>query len=295
MRVSAEVLQLVKAPVCAFIDQANVSMSSPSAQSLAVEQLRIQLLKSQPVALGHTVVSTGFRSLDRLLPQSGIPTGSVIEWVSSGSGMHATSIALKASSGFLKHPGAFAVVDPIASFCPAQLEHLGIPLSRLLLVRPSGSQSGNVSASLGDVSYQLSASQRSEALWSLEQLARCSGVKVVLTWIDRLSSTAQRRLQLAVEKSGTTVLLMRPSSALGQTSWADLRFHVQSQDQTQHQSSCNGGAVSTHSSRVTVNLVRSRNSVQRNGTAVFGCHHETGDVFEVLELARSTPAESTAV
>ena len=291
MRVSAEVLQLVKAPVCAFIDQANVSMSSPSAQSLAVEQLRIQLLKSQPVALGHTIVTTGFRSLDRLLPQSGIPTGSVIEWVSSGCGMHATSIALKASSGFLKHPGAFAVVDPIASFCPAQLEHLGIPLSRLLLVRPSGSQSGNVSASLGDVSYQLSASQRSEALWSLEQLARCSGVSVVLTWIDRLSSTAQRRLQLAVEKSGTTVLLMRPSSALGQTSWADLRFHVQSRNQ----SSLNGGAVSAHCSRVTVNLVRSRNSVQRNGTAVFGCHHETGDVFEVLELARSTPAESTAV
>ena len=292
-------LQLVKARESAFIDQANVTMSSRSAQSLAVEQLRIQLLKSQPVALGHTVVSTGFRSLDRLLPQSGIPTGSVIEWVSSGSGLHAASIALKSSSGFLKHPGAFAVVDPIASFCPAQLEHLGIPLSRLLLVRPSGTQSGKVSACLGDVSYQLSASQRSEALWSLEQLARCSGVKVVLTWIDRLSSTAQRRLQLAVEKSGTTVLLMRPSSALGQTSWADLRFHVQSQDQTQHQtqhqSSCNGGAVSAHSSRVTVNLVRSRNSVQRNGTAVFGCHHETGDVFEILELARSTPAESTAV
>ncbi len=266
-------------------------MSTPSAQSVAVEQLRRQLLKSQPTASGHAVVSTGFRTLDRLLPQSGLPCGSVIEWISGGSGMRATSIAFKVSAGFLKRPGAIAVVDPMHSFCPAQLAQLGIPLSRLLLVRPATSQSNNPSAGYADASYQLSTSQRSEALWSLEQLARCAGINIVVTWIDRLTSTAQRRLQLAVEKSGATVILMRPLIALRQTSWADLRFHVQSRSVSPRKD----GDIANTGSQMIVSLIRSRNSVQRHGNAVLECHHETGDVSEILELARSTSAESTAV
>ncbi|MFY9252874.1 MAG: hypothetical protein WAO83_05440 [Fuerstiella sp.] len=269
-------------------------MSSSSAKSLAVAQLRRQLLQSQPSATEHNVVSTGFRTLDRLLPQSGLPTGAVIEWVSGGAGMRATSIALKVIAGYLKRPGALAVVDSTHSFCPAQLEQLGIPMSRLLLIRPGDSSSSspdNVSGSFSDTNYQLSSTQRSEALWSLEQLARCAGVNVVLTWIDRLSSTAQRRLQLAVEKSGTTVILMRPSIAMNQTSWADLRFHVQSGSA---KPSADVSIVG-HGSRMIVSLVRSRNSVQRHGNAVLECHHETGDVFEILELASAAPADPTAV
>lgn len=265
-------------------------MSTPSAQSIAVEQLRRQLFQSQPTASRRAVVSTGFRTLDRLLPQSGLPCGSVIEWISGGSGMRATSIALKVSAGFLKRPGAIAVVDPMHSFCPTQLGQLGIPLSRLLLVRPMLSPSSLPSDSFADNSYQISTSQRSEALWSLEQLARCSGINIVMTWIDRLTPTAQRRLQLAVEKSGTTVILMRPSIALRQTSWADLRFHVQSRLAGPRQD----GDIANMSSQMTVSLIRSRNSVQRQGNAVLECHHETGDVSEIPELARSTPAESTA-
>lgn len=245
-------------------------MSAVPTPSSVVEQLRRQLLRSQVTHSTQTIVSTGYPAFDQLLPASGLPSGSVIEWITDEPGLRATTIALKCVAGLLKQPGALAVVDPFNEFHAMSLEHLGIPLARLLLVRPCATTSTTTT----------SQTQRSDALWTLEQLARCPGVRVVITWVDRLSSTAQRRLQLAVEKSGVTVFLMRPTSALHQTSWADLRFHVQSASQT-----------ATDRTYMTVQLVRSKNSVRCHGQVLLDCNHETGDVLETVELA--DPASTT--
>lgn len=259
-----------------------------AAQLKVVEQLRSQLRTSQPTTSDQKIISSGFDSLDQILPEQGIPAGSLIEWVSDGPGMRTTSIAIRTGSQFLSQPGAFAIVDPQQCLCAASLPYLGVPLNRLLLVRPQAPQ--KTTRQTAHTNYHLPSESRSDALWSLEQLARCTGVGVVLTWIDRLSATAQRRLQLAVEKSGATVFLIRPLSVLNQPTWADLRFHVKT---------CSQPAISDEDSvmiesNLEVTLVRSKNSVHRHGNVTLECEHETGVMSETKQLARSTAANPSA-
>lgn len=261
-----------------------------SATSAALQTLRRQLVQSQSHSPCRTVVSTGLPSLDALLPHAGLPSGSLIEWISDGPGHRASSIAFRCAIGFLYRPGAFVVVDGCGCFNPAAVCNTEIPLSRLLVVRPQGDRTGGYccSADSGSRDSQLQHRHRTEMLWALEQLGRCSGVQIAVAWVDQLSSTAQRRLQLAVETSGVTVFLIRPAAALHQTSWADLRFHVQLAHATKSVFSVGDR------SRFAVRLIRSKNAVQHNGCAWLGCHHETGNVLEVSELARATGTEGAA-
>lgn len=258
-------------------------MSAVPTSLSVIDQLRRQLLRCEVTHATQSVVSSGYPGFDELLPESGLPSGSVIEWVHDGPGLHSVALALRCAAGFLKKPGALAVVDSRNEFHPMSLHHLGIPMSRLLVVRPCVRLLAG-----GEPSHD----QKSDALWALEQLARCSGVRVVMMWVDRLSSTAQRRLQLAVEKSGVTVFLMRPVTALGQTSWADLRFHVQYISQSED--TAGEPLTLAKRSRISVQLVRSKNSVQRHGRVLLDCNHETGDVLEASELADSAAVAQVA-
>lgn len=263
-------------------------MSAASARLETLNQLRRHLSGSQHHS-ERTIVSTGFHGLDQLLPQQGLPCGSLVEWISDVSGIRTGSIVLKCAAQLLQKPGAMAVVDPLHQFHPASAGHLGIPLSRLLLVRPGAS---TVSQRVNTTTeYLPSQTQRSDALWALEQLARCSGVRVILTWIDRMSSTAHRRLQLAVENSGVTVFMIRPPQAIRQTSWADLRLLVQSTAVTSQRSV---QSSQEPSQLISVRLLRSKNSVQHQGSLLLECDDETSDVFETAELANSTAATSAA-
>ncbi|HIE96928.1 MAG TPA: hypothetical protein EYG03_30885 [Planctomycetes bacterium] len=265
-----------------------------SATSSALQMLRRQLAQSQPHNPGREIVSTGLPSLDALLPHAGLPSGSLIEWISDGPGNRASSVAFRCAAGFLERPGAFAIVDGRGCFNPVAVRNTGIPFSRLLVVSPRADRAGRYrfhSDNTGSNS-QRQQHQRTETLWALEQLGRCSGVQVVVAWVDRLSSTAQRRLQLAVETSGVTVFLIRPAAALHQTSWADLRFHVQSAQTAE--SVVSVGETARHRSRIAVRLIRSKNAVQHNGCALLECHDETGDVLEVPELARPANTTGTA-
>lgn len=252
-------------------------MPSASANASTIDQLRRQLVQTQVETSDRAVFSTGFAGLDALLPESGLVSGSVVEWMSNTPGERAASIALKCSIGLLKNPGAFAVVDSDNSFHAASISHLGIPLERLLLIRPNAEQ------------YRRSGEERrAETLWALEQLARCSGVCVVFAWIDRLSSTAQRRLQLAVEKSGVTVMLFRPGISAKQTSWSDLRFQVSAS-----RFAPNSDDPGTLDSEICVRLLKCRHAVQSTGHVMLKVSDETGDVSEISELAGSaqtTPA-----
>ena len=249
-------------------------------QSATIERLRQQLRASATHTQQRDVVPTDFMALNRLLPDRGIRSGSVVEWISSGPGSRTATMAFAAARRLLQQPGALAVVDPLHCLCAASLPQVGIPLSRLLLVRPKHTTAESLFVS----EYRLPGPVRSHALWALEQLARSTGVRVVLTWIDRLSSTAQRRLQLAVERSGTTVFLIRPGSALQQPTWADLRFVVNTHT-TAHTT---GGHIAAHhtnanpTSQWQVQLIRSRNSVHSQGHTRLECQHETGVVSEIL-------------
>lgn len=266
-----------------------------SASESVLQDLRAQLARTSPPRLSQETVSTGLPLLDRQLPGHGLPSASVVEWVADGPGLGTTTLALKCGATLMKKAGALAVIDPYNDFHAAALTGTGIDLSRLLLVRPKAiaertaanqqmaqhSNHGNRlrTATPAHTGGHLSSTDRSNTLWALEQVSRCPGVRLAVCWIDRLSSTVQRRLQLAVERSGVTVFLIRPATALDQPSWADLRFHLKC--------SQNLSDLDVGHSTVQLKLVKTRNSITHNGEIKLDWNHETGAVCEISELAHS--------
>ena len=79
------------------------------------------------------------------------------------------------------------MIDPEGAFYPPAAVGLGVPLSRLVIVRPGG---------------------RSDAVWAMEQALRCGSVGAVVGLLDSLSVRAARQLQLAAEAGGGIGLLV---------------------------------------------------------------------------------------
>jgi protein ImuA len=263
-------------------------MAAASARSSAIHQLRNQLTKSQNSGLPQQFLSTGTPGIDAVLPNRGLPTGAVIEWISDQAGQSAASIALSLSGGLMSQPGCLAVIDSRCEFNADAVCSVGVPMSRLLLIRQDHKPGVSLLAG-GDPEFVTgnrrscrSSSflrslpvQQADTLWALEQTARCPGVRVAMCWLDRVSSTALRRLQLAVERSGVTVFLIRPDSALRQSSWADLRIGIR------------GLAAAT----VQIQVIQARNQVQNSSVVQLTIDHETGVVRPLSQLADSaTPA-----
>jgi len=82
--------------------------------------------------------------------------------------------------------------DPEGTLYPPAIAAAGIPLNRLLLLRPKN---------------------EADELWALTECLRCSGVGVALACPRRLSTIEARRLQLAAERGGGVGILLRPHSA----------------------------------------------------------------------------------
>jgi len=88
-------------------------------------------------------------------------------------------------------------------YAPALLAH-GVELSRLLLVRTTAAE---------------------DSLWACEQALRSQACGAALAWLDRVHERALRRLQLAAESGGASMMLFRPARA-APVSPAVLRLHV---------------------------------------------------------------------
>lgn len=245
-----------------------------SSKTSVLQELRRQLAKVQPSGDEILHVPTGLCSLDRLLPGNGLPGSSIVEWVQQVPGIPAASLALFCIRPRLLSAGCLAIVDGQSEFHAEAALRLGIPVSRLLLIRPPRSTSN-----------------QADFLWALEQTARCSGVSAVLCWIDRISSTAMRRLQLAVERSSVCLHVVRPQSALRQTSWADFRFVVNPASLSDPEQSARGRVR-----LLQVELVRSRTAVEHQGSVRFVVDCESGEIREaggmrqISELAGSASA-----
>lgn len=237
---------------------------SPSAiRAETIQALRRQLVATQKGPSAQQCISTGLTSLDRILPGGGLPTGSLIEWISEDSGQAAASIALRSLCPMLSLPGCLTVIDERHDFYAEAARAQGIPLSRILLVRP---QRRTESASFVRSRFvRRTPVSESEALWALEQSARCPGVRAILCWLDRATSAVMRRLQLAIERSGVTLVLIRSASALSQASFADLRLHVQAAEQPLQ--SLRPEMRARQKRFYAVRLLRSRHGLQHEGTA----------------------------
>lgn len=174
-------------------------MALPARKPL-LEALSPELAKTFGVGRAEgQVLALGVEALDEALG-GGLPKGAMTEIVGA-SGHSGEWLAMRALA---KAGGLGAVLDHDGSFFPPGAQACGVELSRLLVVRES---------------------RRKEALWALERLVREPGLAVVISWLDGLTETFLRRLQLAAERSGQVLLLLREQAGAA-TSWGALRLLV---------------------------------------------------------------------
>jgi protein ImuA len=204
----------------------------PARQALVATLRReVARLESTRPPEDEQPISTGSRALDRLLPAGGLRQGTLVEYLSSGGGCGAGTLALAAAREACQGGRALIVVGTLrvpsfesksstpgngtptrragapvpTTFYPPAAAAWGIDLSRLVILRPA---------------------KEADAVWALDQALRCRGVGAVFAECDRLDVRDFRRLQLAAEAGGTLGLLLRPDRLRGQPTWADVRLEV---------------------------------------------------------------------
>lgn len=153
-------------------------------------------------------LSTGYASLDALLPGGGWPLGAVTELLSDACGIGEFSLLLPALVTLARSGRHVAcIAPPHLPYAPA-LRQAGLPLERLLLIQPAGAEAPRLS------------------LWAAEQLLRCPAIGAVLLWPGAIDERRVRRLQLAAETGGGCGLLYRPAQAAHHASPAALRLQL---------------------------------------------------------------------
>jgi len=192
------------------------TLPSSTGQANAAEAVVPSFVMPQPFGPSRQVVSSGFRSLDQLLPAGGVRRGSLVEWLAddaAGAVALAAAVACRlAGTPTFEQPAPHAativVVDRGARFHPpAVLPWLELPLREAPAAPTGGGGSGR-----GLARPQLVVARPSrddDELWAIDQSLRCPGVAAVLAWPRRVHATAMRRWQLAARASGTVGLLVR--------------------------------------------------------------------------------------
>jgi hypothetical protein len=149
-------------------------------------------------------VPTGFAELDAWLPGGGWPAGALTEIHVERAGVGELQLVMPAAARLTRSGRWLALIaPPYVPYAPAFIAH-GVQLSRLLLVRTTATE---------------------DRLWACEQALRSQTCGAALAWLDRIHERALRRLQLAAESSGASMLLFRPAGA-EPASPAALRLHV---------------------------------------------------------------------
>lgn len=147
---------------------------------------------------------TGFAALDAQLPGGGWPRGALIELIAARPGVGELSLLLPLLRTTPEHHWHAWIAPPFLPYAPA-LGAAGVPLERLLLIRPASA---------------------SEILWSTRQATASGACSAVLAWPGRIDNAGLRRLQLAAEDSATPLFLFRPPEAVRQPSPAVLRLQL---------------------------------------------------------------------
>jgi hypothetical protein len=207
-----------------------------------------------------SAASSGFISLDRLLPNKGFVGGTLVEWLSDGPGTGAMTLALAVGGTLVRTDGVVVVVDAKREFFPPAAAALGVPLERTVVVEP------------GDVRMEW---------WTLEQALLSGAVTVTLGRLDKADERVLRRLLLAAEKGGGLGFLVRPASCARTAFCAGTRFLVTTLPDD------NGSGW-----RLNVELLACRGRAA-GGRAVVELSDEPNDVPVVAELAGAATDERT--
>jgi protein ImuA len=161
---------------------------------------------------------SGHAALDAALPGGGWPVGALVELLQTQPGQGEWRLlapVLAATTGAL-----VLVAPPHAPFVPA-LAAQGLAPARLLRVGGAGGPDAEPAAGRGTAALDPAA-----RVWAAEQALRCAGVAAVLAWLPQVRPEQLRRLQLAAQRHGTLLFVMRPARARHESSPAVLRLLV---------------------------------------------------------------------
>lgn len=149
-------------------------------------------------------IDTGYKALSQQLPGKGWPLGQLINVLVQQPGVGELQLVLPALSHL--NQGPIVLLNP--GYQPqiaAWVQH-GLAPSHLLWVAAPNS---------------------SNALWAALQILRSAAFPALLFWQTEISPIAQRKLQLAAQKSQTLFFMFQPIQAAQQASPAPLRLGVQ--------------------------------------------------------------------
>lgn len=236
-----------------------------------IQRLQAVLPQKQSVRQG-AVASTGCPALDARLPETGVPRGTLVEWIGSDSGSGASLLAFRMARE-VQEEGAIVVVDRRGAFYPPAAAALRNDLNNMIVVHPANEQ---------------------DEQWSIDQALRCEHVGAVVAWPQQISDLVFRRWQLAAERGGTLGLLVRPALALGQPSWAGLRMSVTPRS---HSTEIASGDRTLRPWRLEVELLRCRGlALGRQENVIIEVDQVTGEINETSprHLAAEFPAAPLA-
>lgn len=165
---------------------------------------RIQEIEASQRPHGQAAVSLGIPALDSLF-EKGLPSGSLVELLSTAIGGGAWTLGLVLSQRASEEGKALVIIDTSKCFYPPAAARLGVDLERTIVVHP----------------------RKARDLYAAANLAlRCPAVGAVVAGCDHLHAVEFRRLQLSAEAGNSMGILLRDRAALPTPSFATLRLLV---------------------------------------------------------------------
>jgi hypothetical protein len=149
--------------------------------------------------------ATGWPELDRVLPGGGWPAGALTELFCPVEGIGEFSLLMPLIVRLTAAGKRVVLVSPPHVPYSQALSERGVKLDKLVLLSPQSAR---------------------DTLWAAEQTLRCSAVGLVVAWAGRAHDRELRRLTLAAETSGATLITYRPAHEARSFSPAALRIAV---------------------------------------------------------------------
>ena len=171
----------------------------------------------RPAAAAHGVSPFGVAAIDRALPGGGLARGALHEILGMGGDEEDGALAAAFAAVILGRLGTAAAEHPGMTGEDRGGGRPGPPLASdwadivlWCLPRPDLYGPGLAAQGLDPARLVLvRASRDGEILWAMEEGLRAAGIAAVVGEVGRLPAVASRRLQLAAERSGVTVLVLR--------------------------------------------------------------------------------------
>lgn len=176
--------------------------------ALTIAALQAQLRTAEVRSKGITArppAPLGLAAIDRTLPWGGLPRGCLHEILAADASAAAAAFAAVLLARLAGRGGYVLWCRRRRGLYAPGLAGMGLDPARLLMVHVE---------------------READVLWVMEDALRCPAVAAVLGETTTLAPIGLRRLQLAAEASGGTVLLLRPSLAAATAAWAVTRWQV---------------------------------------------------------------------